>query len=389
LNETQQQRAQNAAQDLQETYPDFADRDADRIEQTVARKMATGADVISARNSAVLDAAENDTFTWPIEELDVESQHRVTVEGNIKELYDPNDAGQHQAGILKDTDAPTTPENHMKVTWFKNSGIEGKISNLADEEVAKEASPDEVDVSGSRDYLREGDRIRFVRGTVDRWKDQKQLAVRGVTEIQILEEGDGPVMYEGMGKPPETTSTSQDLDTLSRNREKVDPDDFDDIDSFMNALSPDPEERRPDAADTVTAARDVISANDAPADLDARDGVERVENDGDSQFEITTESRGDVSSNPWCAQEQRERRREGRRQRQYDEQSEEYRRRSLERWDVPDDAVERIVEQERQEQTEREIAQSMSYQRSQSETQFGYDSTQIHLDLPTDSERRE
>jgi hypothetical protein len=388
LDETQQQRAENAAQDLQETYPHFSDQDADRIEQTIAQEMAAGADVISAQSSTVHDAAENDTFTWPIEELDVESQHRATVEGNIEELYDPNDAGQHQTGILKDMDAPTTPENHMKVTWFKNSGIDGKVSNLAGEADAEGAPPDEVDVSGSRDYLREGDRVRFVRGTVDRWKDQKQLAVRGITEIQILEEGDGPVMYEGMGEPPDTTSTPQNLDTLSSDREEVDPGDFDDTESYMEALSPDPEEQRPDGADTVTAARDVVPASDAAADLDMRDGVERVENDGETQFEITTESRGDVPSNPWRAQEQRERRREGRLERQYDEQSEEYRRRSLERWDVPDDAVDRIIEQERQEQVEREVSQSMSYQRSQSETQFGYDSNQVHLDLPTDSERR-
>lgn len=392
LDESQQQRAENATQQLQETYPDLADLEDDQVEQMVARKMASGADVLSAQNDVVRDAAEDDTFNWPIQELDVDEKHRVTVEGNIDELYDPDDAGQHQVGILKDTDEPTTPENHMKVTWFKNSGVGGKISNLAAEEEIEESEAGEtgdLDVSGSRDYLREGDRVRFVRGTADQYRDQKQLAVRGITDIQILEEGDGPIIYESMGEPVDDTSTPQDLDVLEDTGDDIEIDDFDNIDDYMEAVDPDPEEERPDAADTVTAARDVVSASETPTDFEAQDGVERIENDGETQFAVTTETRGGVPSNPWRAQEERDRRQDRRERKRYEKDSEEYRRRSLSRWDVPEEAINNIIEQEQREQTEHQVAQSMSYQRSQSETQFGYDSGQVHLDLPTDSERRE
>src|SRR5699024_2946605 len=138
----QRQRAKNAAQDLQETYSDFATRDTEEVEQAVARKMTSGADVLSARDRVIRDAAEDDTFTWPIEELDVESQHRVSVESDIKKLYDPDDDGQHQAGILKDTDGPQTKENHLKFTWFKNSGIDGKVSNHVSEQPVPEKDTD-------------------------------------------------------------------------------------------------------------------------------------------------------------------------------------------------------------------------------------------------------
>ena len=392
LDESQQQRAENATQQLQETYPDFADLEDDQVEQMVARKMASGADVLSAQNDVVRDAAEDDTFNWPIQELDVDEEHRVTVEGNIDELYDPDDAGQHQVGILKDTDEPTTPENHMKVTWFKSSGVGGKISNLAAEEEIEESEAGEtgdLDVSGSRDYLREGDRVRFVRGTADQYRDQKQLAVRGITDIQILEEGDGPIIYESMGEPVDDTSTSQNLDVLEGTGDDIEIDDFENINDYMEAVNPDPEEERPDAADTVTAARDVVSASETPTDFEAQDGVERIENDDETQFAVTTEMRGGVPSNPWRAQEERDRRQDRRERKRYEEDSEEYRRRSLSRWNVPEEAIDNIIEQEQREQTEHQVAQSMSHQRRQSETQFGYDSGQVHLDLPTDSERRE
>ena len=389
LDEQQRDRAQNATESLQETYPDLADRDSDQLEQSIARKMANGADVLSARDGTVRAAAENDTFTWPIEEIDPESQHRVSVEGTVEELYDPNDSGQHQAGIIKDTTDIRTAENHMKFTWFKSSGVGGKISDLSAEGEDVVGTSGEVKISGSRDYLREGDHVRFVRGTTDLYKDQKQLAVRGITDIQILEEGDGPVMYEGIGEPPEDTLSPQNLDALATDEDEISPDDFDDAQSYMDALAPDPEEQHPEAADAVTTARDVVPTDDAPAGLDTRSNVERVEADGESQFEITTDQRGEAPSNPWRAQEQRERRRDRRQRRKTEAQSEEYRRRSLERWDVPEEAIDQVIEDERREQTEQEVRQTMSYQRNESRTMYGYDSSQVHLDLPTSDERHE
>lgn len=389
LDGSQQDRLQSAVDQLEETYPGFGDMEPEQLEQAVARKMATGADVLGARDGTVLDAAENDTFTRPIEEVDPQSQNRVTVEGTVQNLYEPNNSGHHQVGVIQDSDGPRTVDNHMKFTWFKNSGIQGKISDQSGGAEAADGLPDDVDISGSRDYLREGDRVRFVRGTTDMYEDQKQLAVRGITEIQILEEGDGPIMYEGIGEPPTDTSSPQDLNALSTEDNEISPEDFDDTGSYMDAIAPDPDEQRPEAADAVTSARDVVPVEDAPADLDVRDGVDRVGSGDDAQYEITTAQRGDTPSNPWRAQEQRERRQARRERKRADERSEEFRRRSMERWDVPEEAIDQVIEDERQEQTEEEVRQTMSYQRSESRTMYGYDSSQVHLDLPTSDERHE
>jgi len=196
-------------------------------------------------------------------------------------------------------------------------------------------------------------------------------------------------MYESMGEPVDDTSTPQDLDVFEDSGDEIELDDFDNIDNYMAAVNPDPEEERPDDADTVTAARDVFAAGETPTDFEAQDDVERVEDDGETQFAVTTETRGGVSSNPWRTQDERDRRQNRRDRKRYEEDSEEYRRRSLSRWDVPEEAIDNIIEQEQREQTEEQVTQSMSYQRRQSETQFGYDSGQVHLDLPTNSERRE
>lgn len=386
LDETQLQRVESATQDLQETPSDITESNSDSVERKIAHEMLTGADVFSAQSSALQNAAQDDTFNWPIEELDVYQQHRASVEGYVEELYDPNDDSQHQVGILKDTDDPRTPENHLKFTWFKSSGTDGKITNLDGEE-SMDGPTDDVEISGSRDYLREGDRVRFVRGTVDEYKDQKQLAVRGITDIKILEEGDGPIIYEGMGRPNDTTFSEQDLDVLSDDREEVDPDDFNSIDGYLEAVDPSPEERHPGAGSETGTAREIIPTSDAPADLDSHSNVERIEDEDGSRFEVAHNSQNSPSSNPWKAKQQHDREKEARRQRRYSKYGEENQRRNLQRWDVPDNVVDDIIQEEREEQVEQETEQSMSYHRSQSETEFGYDTDLVHLDLPTDSER--
>jgi hypothetical protein len=401
LSDSRQAQATTAAENLQDTYPTFDQQDLEEVEHQVAREMADGTDALSAAANAVTQAAENDTFIWPIEQLDVNRQHRVTVEGNVTTLYDPNDEGQHQVGIIESPDADfRTVENHMKFTWHKNSGKTGKVTDLSGDASATGGhhtpTVDDSVISDSRTMIREGDRVRFIRGTVDEWEEaaksgedgQKQLAVRGVTKIQIIEAGDGPVIYEEMDRPIRT-STSQDRDAALSSQDRPEADDFDDVESYWDEVEPDAEERRPAAADSVTAARDVVSTDDAPDGLGAREGVERVERDGDSYYEITTEEQGTTPSNPWRADDRREREQAAQEQQRYDDSSEEYRRSQLRQWDVPDDAIDDIIEEEREERIEEEVAQSMSHQRSKSETFYGYDSEQVHLDLPTGSERRE
>lgn len=401
LSDSRQEQATAAAENLQDTYPSFDQQPLEAVERQVAREMADSTDTLTAAESAVQNAAANDTFQWPIERLDVNAQHRVTVEGEVTTLYDPNSASQHQVGIIESPDADhRTVDNHMKFTWHKSSGTTGKVSDLSGEASAAgnrhTPTVDDSAIDDSREMIREGDRIRIVRGTVDEWEEaaqsgedgQKQIAVRGVTSIQIIEPGDGAVIYEEMDQPV-AESTPQDLDAATASRDNdVDPDDYETIDEYLAASEPDPEEQRPAAADATTAARDVVDASDPPADREGLSVSEAVDRDV-SSYEATTDQQGGVPSNPWKANAERERTKDARRNQRYEEFDEASRRSRMQRWDMPDEAIDEAIDEAYQQRVDEEVEQSMSYHRSQSETEFGYDSQQVHLDLPTESERRE
>lgn len=148
--------------------------------------------------------------------------------------------------------------------------------------------------------------------------------------------------------------------------------------------------RRPADADTVTAERTVVSDDGAftPDDLGERDGVETsVSADGSQRYTATGREHGRPTGNPYQAAEHKEREKERRRGKQYQDSRDSYHEYQRKRWDIPEE----VYESGEAEQRESDKESRRNGYRRDAQEQFGYTDTQVHADLPwpgNDTERR-
>lgn len=152
-----------AARSIRKKYAE-ACPDVHLIAKNIAQCVADGDEL----NAAILAADERAGSTRPISGQrqyikDISKwQWDVTIEGEVVVLWEPNDpASQQQVGLVDDGSG-----QQCKVTVWNNS-YEDTV-------------------------LHEGDRVRIIDGEPDRYNGRPTLAVSGRTEIQVLEEGDGP-----------------------------------------------------------------------------------------------------------------------------------------------------------------------------------------------------
>jgi hypothetical protein len=152
-----------AARSIREKYAE-ACPDVHLIAKDIAERVADG----DGLNAAILAADERAGSTRPIsgQRQYIKNiskwQWDATIEGEVVTLWEPNDPwSQQQVGLVDDGSG-----QQCKVTIWNNS------------------YKDTV--------LHEGDRVRIIDGEPDRYNRRPTLAVSGRTEIQVLEEGDGP-----------------------------------------------------------------------------------------------------------------------------------------------------------------------------------------------------
>ena len=152
-----------AARSIREKYAE-ACPDVHLIAKDIAERVAEGDEL----NAAILAADERAGSTRPISGQrqyikDISKwQWDATIEGEVVVLWEPNDpVSQQQVGLVDDGSG-----QQCKVTIWNNSYEET--------------------------VLHEGDRVRIIDGEPDRYNGRATLAVSGRTEIQVLEEGDGP-----------------------------------------------------------------------------------------------------------------------------------------------------------------------------------------------------
>lgn len=135
------------------------------ISQLLARKVADGRSVFDAMMS-IKDTVERfPEVRQPIHEIDPFQQYQTTIEANVDVLWSPRGKGQRQVGLLSDGNGATV----KVVVWQK---------------------------SGRKPTLKEGDRVRIVRGKVNAYQRngeyQTSIAVDADAEIHHLADGDGP-----------------------------------------------------------------------------------------------------------------------------------------------------------------------------------------------------
>jgi hypothetical protein len=316
-------------------------------------------------------------------------QYRADVEGRVNGLKHPDSPSQHQVGWLSSPEGHPSNGTPLKVTWFKSSGMDDKVIGR---------SGDAPEIVGSRDYLRVGDRVRFSDATVSQYDgangSENTVAVREVTQIEILEEGDGDIIHGGMGMDSGQPATEQPpdnhRDVVPQKRDEPDPGDFDTIEAYWDEVGHDNDTRRPADADTVTAERTVVSDDWAftPDDLGERDGVETsVSANGGRQYTATGREHGRPTGNPYQAAEHKEREKERRRGKQYQDSRDSYHEYQRKRWDIPEE----VYESGEAEQREGDKESRRNGYRRDAQEQFGYTDTQVHADLPwpgNETERR-
>ena len=149
------------------------------ISRLLARKVAAGQSVFRAM-MAVKDAVERfPEVRQPINEIDPFHQYQTTIEANVDVLWSPRGKGQRQVGLLSDGNGATI----KVVVWQK---------------------------SGRKPTLKEGDRVRIVRGKVNAYKRngeyQTSIAVDADAEIHHLSHGDGPGTRRKVGGDKPTRS---------------------------------------------------------------------------------------------------------------------------------------------------------------------------------------
>jgi hypothetical protein len=149
------------------------------ISQLLARKVADGRSVFQAMMS-LKDAVERfPEVRQPIHEIDPFQQYQTTIEANVDVLWSPRGKGQRQVGLLSDGNGATV----KVVVWQK---------------------------SGRKPTLKEGDRVRIVRGKVNAYKRngeyQTSIAVDADAEIHHLSHGDGPGTRRKVGGDKPTRS---------------------------------------------------------------------------------------------------------------------------------------------------------------------------------------
>ncbi|EMA56314.1 SOSS complex subunit B family protein, partial [Halococcus thailandensis] len=174
-----------------------------RIATDIAERVAAGDEL----NEAILAADEHVGSTKPISGqrqyiANVSKwQWDATIEGEVVTLWEPNDpASQQQVGLVDDGSG-----QQCKVTVWNNSYEET--------------------------ILHEGDRVRIIDGEPDRYNGRPTLAVSGRTEIQVLEEGDGPATRsprrtDGVDVP-ETVDVTINIESIFNSEGAVDGTDTD------------------------------------------------------------------------------------------------------------------------------------------------------------------
>jgi hypothetical protein len=132
-----------------------AKRIVERVEGGMEFKMAVFDERESIKNRRPIQGQRQ-----YIEDID-QYQWEATIEGEVTVLWEPKDPwAQQQVGLVDDG------TDECKVTIWNNSYKET--------------------------VLHEGDRVRITNGEPGQYNGRKTMAVSGRTEIQVIEEGDGP-----------------------------------------------------------------------------------------------------------------------------------------------------------------------------------------------------
>ena len=157
--------ANMGGQQLDEYFGNEPTMSRSSMAKCVARRMMKGQDAASAV-LAVKDAIESmPRVKQPIAKIDPFAQNETTIVGTIETLWFPKGDRQYQVGLIKDESGEP-----IKITvWHR---------------------------AGNKPVLREGDKVRVVRGKVNAYKKGGQwntsIAIDSDAEIHHIEKGDGP-----------------------------------------------------------------------------------------------------------------------------------------------------------------------------------------------------